>query len=1017
MKTSPLVSRRAGLICALFGAASIVTPPLVRAQPALQPAPNALEVLPVASENVPLYKDARAPLEARVQDLMGRLTLDEKVSLLSGTGFATPAIPRLGVPPLEMVDAGQGVRGGDGPTQGPATAFPSGVAMASTWNPNLIGLVGRAIGEEARNKGGGAQVLLGPAVNIHRSPLGGRNGEYFSEDPFLSGQLAIGYVRGMQASGTAATVKHYIANNQETNRFDVNAVVGERALREIYMPAFKAAVQEGHAWALMTSYNLVNGDHASANWYLDTEVLKNEWGFDGLVMSDWGGVHATAETINAGNSLEMPGGQYLAPAKVKGALDSGDVALSAVDDAARRVLRTIVRVGLLDGPIARDASKVNSDAHRALAQSVAEQSLILLKNERAILPLNRAQIKSIAVIGPRAQNWQVGASGSPTVTPLRSTSALQGITQSAGAGIKINYAAGLKVPGAGGVAVPASALRPTAGAGGTGLQAQYFAGTELAGAPKLTRTDANVNFNWNAQGPDAQVGRTDFSARWTGVLTAPVSGRATLALVGDDGVRMWVNDKQLINHWEATALNEQTATLDMVAGQSYNIRIEYFQGGGDAELHFNWVLPGAAVTDPFASAVAAARASDVAVVFVGAGGEGEGQDRATMDLSGEQDDLIKAIAGANPRTIVVLNNGTPVTMTPWLASVPALIEAWFPGQEGGAALGRVLFGDVNPSGHLPDTLAANRTDYSDLPNYPGTNLTEKYDEGIYVGYRHFDKAGIAPLFPFGYGLSYTTFAYSNIKVAPTLKPGQIAVVSATITNTGTRAGAEVVQLYVHDPAPKIDRAPRELRSFARVPLAPGQSRTVQFPLEARDLSYFDVPGKQWKADAGRYDIELGASSRDIRLKAPIRLVSDWIEPVPGSGKVSPFVPQPSLSTGKTATASSSTGLAKPELAFDLNAGTRWESTQGADPQWLAVDLGQPTQISRVKLRWENAYASAYRVEVSDDGQNWKPVYQTQDGKGGVENLTFAPVKTRYVRMWGTKRGTKFGYSLYGMDVY
>ena len=1007
MKFSFTCARRALLFCALLGCATAIAPPQARAQ---------------GQSATPLYKDAKAPLEARVNDLLGRLTLDEKISLLSGTGFATPAIPRLGVPPLEMADAGQGVRGGDKPTQGPATAFPSGVAMASTWNPELIGEVGRAIGVEARNKGGGAQVLLGPAVNIHRTPLGGRNGEYFSEDPFLSARLGVGYIRGMQSSGTAACVKHYIANNQETNRFDVNAVVGERALREIYMPSFKAAVQQGGVWTLMTSYNKINGPYASANWYLDTQVLKNQWGFDGLVMSDWGGVHAVASTLNAGNDLEMPGGQYLKPANVKAALADGDLSPQLIEASARRVIRTIARVGLLDGPIVTDAAQVNSDAHRALAQRVAEQSLILLKNDKSVLPFNRAQIKTLAVIGPRAKTWQLGANGSPTVTPLRSTSAFDGIAQSAGAGVKINYAVGINSLGIGGAAapVPASALRPEAGgagAGTPGLRGEYFGNVNLEGTPNLTRADAGLNFDWSSQAPGAGVARTDFSARWTGTLTSPVSGWVTLALVADDGVRLFVDGKQLIDHWVPTALNTQTATLNMVAGRAYDIRIEYYQGGGDAALRFNWILPGDRVVDPLAEAVAAARACDAAVVLVGAGNEGEGQDRATMNLSDEQNELIRAVRRANPRTVVVLNNGTPVTMTPWIADVPALIEAWFPGQEGGAALGRVLFGDVNPSGHLSDTLAAKRTDYSDLPNYPGTDLTEKYDEGIYVGYRHFDKAGIAPLFPFGHGLSYTTFGYSDLKMSPTLSPDGTVSGSLRVTNTGQVAGAEVVQLYVHDMAPKIDRAPRELKGFARVELGPGQSETVNFRLDARALSYCDVPGQQWKANAGAYEVEIGASSRDLRLKAPLRLSADWTEAIPGMGAVSPYAPRPSLSTGKSATASSVTGAAAPKLAFDLDEGTRWESQHGADPQWLAVDLGQSTEIARVKIRWENAYASAYRLDVSDDGQNWRTVYQTQNGDGGVDNVKFAPTQARYVRMWGVKRATEFGYSIYGMDVY
>ncbi len=988
----------------------------VAAMPAQAQAPQ------VAENKTPVYLNKSAPLEARVNDLMARLTLEEKISLVSGTGFGTSPIPRLGVPGMEMMDAGQGARGGSGSTQGPATAFPSGVALASTWNPALVGRIGKAIGEEARNKGTGAQVLLAPAVNIQRTPQGGRNGEYMSEDPFLAARLGVDYIRGVQSAGVAACVKHYVANNQETDRLSINAIIGERALREIYLPAFKAAVQEGKPWALMTAYNRINGPHASANWYLDTQILRNEWGFDGLTMSDWGGVHAVAETLNAGNDLEMPGGRYLTPSRVKAAIANGELTPQIVDQSARRIVRAIVRVGLLDGPIARDATKVNSDEHRALALEAARQSLVLLKNEKSVLPLDKNKIKSLAVIGMGAQNWNVGVDGSARVQPLRSTGPLAGLTQSAGANVKVSYAAGISEDIPQGTLVPATAFQTD---GEFGLKTEIYSNAKLEGAPAATRTDEKINFDWTAA-PAPGVARTNFSARFTGKIKAPVTGRTTLILSGDDGFRMSVDGKKIIDNWKAGARRSEAATFDMQAGYSYDVNIEYFQLEGDSSLDFKWALPGEMPADPAAQArdeaVALAKNSDAAVVVVQAGAEGEGNDRKEFGLPSQQDELIAAVARANPRTIVVLNNGTPVEISKWLSDVPAVIEAWMPGQEGGAALGEIVFGDVNPSGHLSNTAGAARTDYPDLPNFPGDGKTVRYEEGIYVGYRHFDKRNIKPLFPFGYGLSYTTFSYSDIKVAPTLAPGAIAIVSAKITNTGARAGAEVVQLYVHDVAPKVDRAPRELKGFARVQLAPGQSQTVTFPVSARDLSYCDVAGKQWKANAGNYEIEVGASSRDLRLKAPLRLTRDWTEKIVGMGAISPYkpvAPQPSLATGKTATASSVVNeKTSPALAFDLDANenTRWESGW-SDAQWLAVGLGAPQTVARVKLQWEDAYASAFEIQISDDGQNWTPVYTTDSAKGGTQNLKFAPVKTRYVRVWMTKRATPYGYSIYDMGVY
>ena len=830
-----------------------------------------------ARADAPLpYRQPTLSIEARLSDLFGRLTQDEKLSLLTGTGFATAAIPRLGVPGMEMADAGQGVRGGSNGTQGPASLFPAGVTMASTWDPELIGRVGQAIGEEAVNKGTGVRVLLGPAVNIHRSPLGGRNGEYFSEDPFLAARLAVGYIQGMQSVGCSACIKHYAANNEEVDRDYVNVHVDERALREIYLPAFEAGVKEGHVWSLMSSYNQVNGFHSSANEYLLTNILKHGWGFDGLVMSDWGGVHETAGVVNAGNDLEMPGGDHLKRANLVQALADGKIRQASIDDAARRVLRAVLRVGLLDGSKTPNHALVNSPAHQRLTFEAAANGIVLLKNEGGILPLNPAKVKSIAVIGPRASSWQMGAFGSPYLDPVYSVQPLAGITKRAGNQMTVRYAKGTDIGGGIGNPIPATAF-------GAGLKGEYFANQNLQGTPTLTRTDPALDLDWNQNAPAAGVPRTHFSARWTGKLIAPRTGKYTFSLRADDGCRLFLGGKQLIDHWVDSNGPAQFATIDMIAGQPYDLRVEYYQGAGDAFLHLNWQLPG---TNDFAEAVAAAKQSDVALVFVGSSDEGEGTDRPSMNLPGQQDALIAAVRAANKNTVVILNNGTPCRLTNWVGSVPGLIEAWFPGQEGGNAIAAILFGDRNPSGKLPDTLAARREDYSDYANFPGKNGQINYAEGIYVGYRHFDKTGIAPLFPFGYGLSYTTFRYANLKLSrPTLGGNGPVQATAEITNTGSREGAEVVELYVHDRAPKVDRPIRELKGFRKVSLRPGQTKTVTFTLDGRSLAYCDVPGKQWKADRGVYDVEVGSSSRDIKLRAPLTVTRDYTQAIPGMAPV------------------------------------------------------------------------------------------------------------------------------------
>ncbi len=964
------------------------------------------------AQSGPAYQDTKAPLEARVNDLMGRLTQDEKLSLLSGTAFTTQPIPRLNIPAMGMVDAGQGVRGGMPSTQGPATLFPSGIAMASTWDPELVGRIGQAIGEEALNKGTGSQVLLGPDVNIHRSPLGGRNGESFSEDPYLAARLAVGYIRGLQSTGCAACIKHFACNNEEADRGTVNVKVGERALREIYLPAFEAGVTEGHVWTLMAAYNRINGHYATANEYLLSDVLKTDWGFDGMVMSDWGAVHQTVGVVNAGDDLEMPGPGLLAPAKVAPELASGRIAQATVDENVRRILRTILRVGLLDGPRSPDHTVINSPAHQRLTFEAASQSIILLKNQGGVLPLDVSKLKSVAVIGPAAVEMQYGALGSPGVQPFYSVSPLDGIKKRVGDAVTVNYAAGTET----GEPVPASALLPAAPGAGSGLLAQYFAGRTLGGTPLLTRTDAQVQFDWGAAPPAPNLPQTEWSARWTGKLVAPVTGHYTLALTADDGCRLFLDGKALIDHWVESAAVTQTADVDLVAGRAYDLRIEYFQAAGQAVARLNWTVPG---RPRFAEAVDAAAHSDVAVVCVGTmGTEGEGTDRRSMALPGDQDALIQAVAAANKRTVVVLNNGTPVAMTQWLSQVPGLVETWFPGQEAGNALAAVLFGDVDPSGKLPDTLGARREDYPDFGHFPGVNGTVDYAEGIYVGYRHFDKEKIALLFPFGYGLSYTTFRYGPLRLSqPTLAPHGTVSARVDVTNTGRRAGAEVVELYVHDPSPRIDKPVRELKGFQKVALAPGETKTVSLTLTPRAFAYCDVPGKQWKADAGDYDVEVGASSRDIRQRARLQLTADDTEPIPVLAEQGPLRDAADLAFGRPATASSveHDGL-EPGKATDGDDETRW-SSQFSDPQWLAVDLGKPLTIDQVRLTWEDAYAASYIIQVSTDGKTWTDVYTTSNGRGDIEDIRFAPVTARWVRVYGTKRATGFGYSLFSIEVF
>lgn len=964
-----------------------------------------------------VYQDPAAPIETRVADLFQRLTQAEKISLLSGTGFTTQPIPRLGVPALAMVDAGQGVRGGQDSTLGPATAFPAGVLMASTWDTNLLRDIGHAIGEEALNKGSGAQMVLGPAVNIQRSPLGGRDAEYFSEDPFLSARLGVSYIQGLQSSGCSACVKHYVAYNQETERYTVDVDVNERALREIYLPAFEAAVKEGQAWAVMSSYNQINGYKATANKYLMVDVLKKDWGFDGLLLSDWGGVQDTVGPLNAGNDLEMPGQEYMTSGRVAAALKAGLVTPAAIDDSVRRILRTIIRVGLLDATTKPDHAVVNSPEHQRLCLQAATEGIVLLKNAGGVLPLNDRTIHSVACIGPGAVDWEIGAAGSPRVTPFYSVSALDGIRKRAGKAIQVNYSTGARD----GAPVPASALQFE---GKPGLRAEYFSNRNLAGTPVVVRTDPQIQFDWSDHSPAPGLSPSDYSVRWTGTLVAPVSGKYKFILTADDGCRLYLDGQLRIDHWVDSAANPQTAELELAAGQPHQLRVEYFQHGGQAVARLDWTRLGAA---PYADAVEAAQKAEVALVLVTTKGtEGEGADRHSMSLPAGQDDLIRAVAAANKNTIVVLNNGAPVLM-PWLDQVAGVVETWFPGQEGGNALAAILFGDRNPSGKLPATLGARREDYPDFGNFPGTNEHVHYAEGIYVGYRHFDKAGIEPLFPFGFGLSYTSFKYSKPKLSrPSLATNGAVTLTVNVKNTGSRAGAEVVQLYVHAPSGRIDRPVRELKGFKRVELAPGQTKAVSFNVPPPALAYCDAAGKQWKADAGTYELQVGASSRDIRLKVPLSLSATYTKPIaflaqqtprdPAANDLAAFHPATSSSTD----ANSEYG-SEAWKAVDGNRSTYWKS-QSADPQWLAVDLESCKLVDRVRLTWAadrfgDSFAKAYTIQISPDGQSWTEVCNVTNGCGEIETHEFSPTMARWVRVFCTKRAANENYKLVSFEVF
>ncbi len=710
------------------------------------------------------YRNPKLSVDQRVKDLLSRMTLEEKASMMGGSGWMeSTGVERLGIPAIKMADGPLGVRawwGGSALTSRPdakqkveSTAFPSGIAMAATWDAELVEREARAIGQEV--KALGRDMILGPTVNINRQPLWGRNFEGYGEDPYLSGRLAVAYVRGVQAEGVIPSVKHFAANNQEFERRRIDEQIDARTLHEIYLPAFKAAVEEGGAWAVMSAYNKVNGENCSQNAPLLDEILRKEFGFKGFVVSDWRSTYATAAPLIAGLDLEMPGGKeaeealaasaaqspgtsgsWMTADKVLAEVKAGRLSESVLDRNVSHLLRVIFLSRLFDHPHVATGA-VDTPAQRAVALEGATKSIVLLKNEGGLLPFDTAKVHSIAVIGPSAAVARTGGGGSSMVRPKYAISPLEGIRERAGSNIQVTSSLGV-------------------------------------------------------------------------------------GMEGDDP-----------------------------AQDTPEARVAAIKAAADAAAH-----------------------ADVAVVVVGRSSriESEGHDLPSMDLPAGQDDLIAAVEAANPRTVVVLNTGDPVTMTKWIEKTPALVDMWFGGQEGGHALASILFGDANPSGKLPVTFPKRWEDSPAHDHYPGVNLKVDYAEGIYVGYRYFDTKNVEPQFPFGYGLSYTTFEYSNLKVANQFgSADKNTVVTVDVRNSGERAGAEVVQLYVHDGHAKIDRPVHELKGFERIELKPGEAKTVEFQLDRAALSYWNPATKSWQADPGMFEVQVGASSRDIRLRAPLEL--------------------------------------------------------------------------------------------------------------------------------------------------
>jgi beta-glucosidase len=809
-------------------------------------------------------------VERRVDSILGQMTLEEKIDLLSGVdGFFIRDVSRLNLPRLKMADGPIGVR-----NFGPATVMAGGISLAATWNPALAERVGSEIGRDARAKG--VHFLLGPGVNIYRAPMNGRNFEYFGEDPFLASRMAVGYIKGVQSQGVSATIKHFLGNNSEFDRHNSDSIIDERALREIYLPVFEAAVKEAHVGAIMNSYNLSNGVHMSQNKYLLTDVVRKEWGFDGIMMSDWGGTYDGIEAANGGQDLEMPSGAHMNRKNLLPAIEQGKVSVATIDDKVRRILSTAVRFGWLDRNQTDWSIPRYNQQGRQTALNAAREGLVLLKNEGNLLPLSKGKIKSILVVGPDAYPAVPVGGGSARVEPFSAVSYMEGLSNYLGPDVQVHYARG--VPSFAEIA-EATVFTTAAANGQPGLNAEYFSNPELQGTPTVSRTERRMNFG---QGSRMVLPPETASSRWTGYYLPQASGAHDIFVhtSGENGgaYRVYIDDKLVLDNWTLNKALVNYVTLPLEAGPHKVVmerRGRSQGGGGSGRSRLGIVRYGQFVSE---EAKKLAAKADVVVVAVGFDQEteSEGADR-TFYLPPGQDELIQTMAASNKNTVVVMTSGGSVSMSAWVDRVPAMIEAWYPGEQGGTAVAEVLFGDVNPSGRLPITFERR---WEDNPvhdsYYPEANTKRVvYTEGVFVGYRGYERAGTKPLFPFGSGLSYTTFKYSNLSIKPLASesPGPHYEVSFEVKNTGTRDGADVAQVYVGDPQTKVPRPAKELKGFVKVSLRPGETKKVSVILDNRALSYYDVNAKQWRAEPGVFDVLVGRSSAQIELRSKLNLAA------------------------------------------------------------------------------------------------------------------------------------------------
>ncbi len=750
--------------------------------------------------------------------------------------------------------------------------------------PKLAFRAGEGIGKDARARG--VHYMLGPGVNIYRAANNGRNFEYFGEDPFLASAIAVGYITGMQTTGVSATVKHYMGNNSEYLRHDSDTIVDERTQREIYLPAFEAAVKQAHVGAVMDSYNFVNGTHMTQNGTFNIDIARKQWGFDGVMMSDWVATYDGVAAANGGLDIEMPTGAFMNRKNLLPAIKDGKVSVATIDEKVRRLLETSIRFGWLDRDQTDLSLSTYSGPDQAVALDSAREGMVLLKNDGNLLPLDKNAVNTILVVGPNAYPGVAVGGGSAGVRPFRLVSMLEGIGNLVGPGVNVLYSTGLPTVQD---IVMQTEFQTAASGGQPGVKVENFKNLDLSGAPATTTSAHTINDNglsWEtlAQDPEtfmalfASNAKTEKSRRWTGYYSAKTEGPYELVLEGSGegaGNRVFVDDKLVIDDWKIVRAFQPHVTLQLSAG-AHKVVVEDWQGsplGGKLRVG---IADQRTIVSP--KAVTLASKADVVILAVGYdnASEGEGGDR-TFSLPIGQDQLISQISAANKKTIIAITAGGGIDMQPWIANVPAILHNWYGGEQGGTAVAEVLFGARSPEGKLPATFDRSWEESPVHDSYYSTTGSDgiehvKYTEGLFYGYRYYTSMNKQPLFPFGFGLTYTTFDFSGLEVSPkSAKGGDDITVSFDVTNTGKRDGAEVAQLYIGDPSATVKRPVMELKGFEKVRLAPGEKKHVTLKLDERSFAYYDVTSHDWKIDPGKFTVAVGNSSVNTPLKGEITI--------------------------------------------------------------------------------------------------------------------------------------------------